>query len=89
MTKHGETTVRIAEFKARLSHYLRGVRRGNPLTLLDRDTPVARVLPLPGDAGRLRIRRPSRRPGSVRLPRPVRKRTDSLAALRKERDDRR
>ena len=38
-------TVRIAELKARLSEYLRAVRRGRTLTVLDRDRPVARIVP--------------------------------------------
>jgi antitoxin (DNA-binding transcriptional repressor) of toxin-antitoxin stability system len=31
---------RIAELKARLSEYLRSVRRGETVTILDRDTPL-------------------------------------------------
>jgi prevent-host-death family protein len=37
--------VRIAELKARLSEHLRSVRKGRTLTVLDRDTPVARIVP--------------------------------------------
>ena len=33
--------VRIAELKARLSEYLRAVRRGETIAVLDRETPVA------------------------------------------------
>ena len=77
--------VRIAEFKARLSEYLRGVRQGHPLTLLDRDTPVARVLPYRAGAGRLIIRRPTREAKEVRLPPPVRGKINSLQALLEER----
>lgn len=44
-------TVRIAELKARLSQYLRRVRRGHPITILDRDTPIARIVPYDGEAG--------------------------------------
>jgi prevent-host-death family protein len=49
--------VRIAELKARLSEYLRTVRRGETVTVLDRDTPVARIVPIhqPG----LRVRKPA------------------------------
>ena len=32
-------TVRIAELKARLSEYLRAVRRGETIAVLDRETP--------------------------------------------------
>ena len=35
----------VAEFKARLSEHLRYVRRGHVVTVLDRDTPIVRVVP--------------------------------------------
>jgi len=38
------TNVRIADLKARLSEYLRRVRRGDVLTVLDRKTPIARIV---------------------------------------------
>jgi prevent-host-death family protein len=38
--------VRIAELKARLSENLRAVRRGETVTVMDRDTPVARLVPI-------------------------------------------
>ncbi|MGH7695557.1 MAG: type II toxin-antitoxin system Phd/YefM family antitoxin, partial [Gemmatimonadaceae bacterium] len=44
-------TVRIADLKARLSEHLRYVRRGNVLTILDRDTPVAKVVPIDEGSG--------------------------------------
>lgn len=37
--------VRIAELKSRLSEHLRAVRRGHSLTVMDRSTPVARIVP--------------------------------------------
>ena len=37
--------VGIAELKARLSEHLRVVRNGGTLTVLDRDTPLARIVP--------------------------------------------
>ena len=36
-------SVGIAELKARLSEHLKSVRRGRTLTVLDRETPVART----------------------------------------------
>jgi len=39
------SNVRIADLKARLSEHLRAVRRGRSLTVLDRDTPIARIVP--------------------------------------------
>jgi antitoxin (DNA-binding transcriptional repressor) of toxin-antitoxin stability system len=41
--------VRIAELKAHLSEHLRAVRRGEILTVLDRDTPIARISPVGGE----------------------------------------
>jgi prevent-host-death family protein len=85
MKMKNDRNVQIAEFKARLSHYLRGVRRGNSITVVSRDTPVARVVPCPGNSGRLSVRGPTRNAKAVRIPPPLRKRIDSLAALLEER----
>ena len=38
--------VRIADLKARLSEHLRSVRNGGTLTVLDRYTPIARIVPI-------------------------------------------
>ena len=46
MTTCGHRTVRIAELKARLSEYLRAVRRGETIAVMDRDTPVAQIVPI-------------------------------------------
>jgi prevent-host-death family protein len=51
--------VRIAELKARLSEYLRAVRRGETLAVLDRDTPIAQIIPI-RERSVLRVRRPAR-----------------------------
>ena len=39
--------VKISELKAHLSEHLRHVRRGHTITVMDRDTPVAQITPLP------------------------------------------
>jgi prevent-host-death family protein len=39
------TTVKIADLKNNLSRHLAHVRQGGELTVLDRDTPVARIVP--------------------------------------------
>jgi prevent-host-death family protein len=49
---------RIAELKAHLSEYLHAVRRGETITVLDRTTPVARIVPV-READSLRIRKPA------------------------------
>ena len=80
-------TVRIAELKARLSEHLRYVRRGHVLTILDRDTPIARVVPM-GGADALRVREPARRVRKlqdVSLPAPVRVDVDVVDLLLEER----
>ena len=78
------TSVRIAELKSRLSEHLRAVRKGRTLTVLDRDTPVARIVPYAAET--IEVRRATRRLRDVRLPPPPAAPTDSLAILL---DDRR
>ena len=51
--------VRIAELKARLSEYLRAVRRGEWITVIDRETPVAKIVPVPRDGPELRVGKPA------------------------------
>jgi prevent-host-death family protein len=51
-------TVRIADLKARLSEYLRGVRAGQSLTVMDRDTPIAQIVPIDSSKPRLVSRKP-------------------------------
>jgi prevent-host-death family protein len=76
--------VGIADLKARLSEHLRSVRNGGTLTVLDRDTPIARIVPYAAQP--LEIRRAKRRVRELKLPPKPSKRTDSLAILL---DDRR
>ncbi len=79
--------VRLAELKAHLSEHLRRVRGGRTLTVLDRDTPVARIVPYRAET-QLEIRRATRTPGDLRLPRRRSRRTDSLAVLLEDRASR-
>jgi len=58
-------SVGIAELKSRLSEHLRGVRRGEPLTVLDRNTPVATIVPYEAGPAALVVRRPL--PGAPQL----------------------
>jgi prevent-host-death family protein len=76
--------VGIADLKARLSEHLRAVRRGRTLTVLDRDTPVARIVPYATDP--IEVRRATRRLRDLELPPPPSRPTDSLTVLL---DDRR
>jgi prevent-host-death family protein len=85
-------TVRIADLKAHLSEHLRRVREGQSLTVLHRDTPVARLVPYLPATQMLTIRRPSAgSPGlhGVRLPPPLPRRVDVVAVLLEERQSKR
>lgn len=81
-------TVRIAELKARLSGYLREVRSGRSVTVLDRDTPIARIVPYAPDAASLIVHKPPPNvppPGRVKLPPSLPIKGDIVALLMKER----
>lgn len=68
-------SVRIAELKARLSGYLREVRKGRSVTVLDRETPIARIVPYAAEGMTLVVRQPrpnAPHPGRVKLPPPLR-----------------
>jgi len=86
MKTNGEPTVKIAAFKARLSHYLRMVRRGETVILLDRETPIAKVEPVRREW--LPSRQPTLAARDVKLPPPLRARVDSLRILQELRRDR-
>lgn len=80
--------VRVAELKARLSEYLRRVRRGHRITVLDRDTPVACLEPVAPGPELLVVRRPvpgAPRPGDLPLPPPLPLAVDVMQLLADER----
>jgi len=80
--------VQVAELKARLSAYLHRVRRGHTVTVLDRQTPIARIVPFVSDATSLSVRRPladSPALPRVPLPPPLRTDADIVALLLEER----
>ena len=75
----------IAALKSRLSEYLRAVRRGETIAVLDRQTPVAQIV-----SGRtaLRIRKPAPgtpAPNRVPLPKPIELNVDIVDLLLEER----
>lgn len=78
--------VGIADLKARLSEHLRAVRKGRTVTVLDRATPVARIVPYAAEP--LEVRRATRRLRDLALPLPPAAPTDSLAVLLDDRRDR-
>jgi len=77
------TSIGIAELKARLSEHLRSVKKGRTITVLDRNTPVARIVPYAAEP--LEIRRATRRPRDLALPPPPAAPTDSLSVLLEDR----
>jgi prevent-host-death family protein len=80
--------VRIAELKARLSEHVREVRRGESYAVMDRETPVARLIPYGAESEGLRIRRPRGRYPSLQrvpLPPPARIKGDAVALLLEDR----
>jgi prevent-host-death family protein len=79
--------VRIAELKSRLSEYIRAVRNGETISVLDRETPVAQIVPV-RERVALRIRRPAPGtppPNRVRLPKPLKLDIDIVDLLLEER----
>lgn len=82
------TGVRVADLKSRLSEHLRKVRAGRTVTVLDRSTPIARIVPYEEQSSSLTVRSPL--PGApslkqVPLPPPLRLRRDIVALLLEER----
>jgi len=79
--------VRISELKAKLSEYLRAVRRGETIAVFDRETPVAQIVPVRAQYA-LRIRKPA--PGTpslnrIPLPKPAKLPIDVVQLLLEER----
>lgn len=80
--------VRVADLKSRLSEHLRKVRAGRSLTILDRDTPIARIVPWEKGDSRFKVRSPLAGAPTlqrVRLPAPLRIRGDIVKLLLEER----
>ncbi len=80
--------VGIADLKARLSEHLRYVRAGRSITVLDRATAIAELVPVGQGGPGLTVRSPVGRKGgfaSVVLPPPLKLRSDPLDLLKLER----
>jgi prevent-host-death family protein len=84
-------SVRVADLKAHLSEHLRSVRRGHPITVMDRDTPIAQILPFRAEPANLAVRQPKPgivKPKDFRLPEPLALRGDVVALLLADRRER-
>lgn len=86
-------SAQVAELKARLSHFLRLVRKGEEVVVLDRRQPIAKLVRFSADDHiRLAIRRAEKDPALLAKLRfePLRdKRIDSLSFLLEERQNHR
>jgi len=80
--------VKISELKAHLSEYLRHVRKGHTVEVLDRETPVARLVPFEERASGLVVRPAQGRMKDLKLPPPLKTKIDIVALLREDRDTR-
>lgn len=79
--------VGIAELKSRLSEYLRAVRRGETISVLDRETAVAHIVPV-RDNTALRVTKPTPgapAPNRVALPKPLALKLGVVELLMEER----
>lgn len=83
--------VGIADLKTHLSQHLREVRSGATLTVLDRNTPVARLVPIDDDDDLVVTRPAADAPpvGRIRLPPRAKIRVDVVSLLLKDRQRRR
>jgi prevent-host-death family protein len=80
--------VRVTDLRRRLGHHLRNVQGGEPITVLHRSTPIARIIPYEEEGASLTVRHPL--PGvlslkQISLPPPLRLRRDLVALLLEER----
>jgi antitoxin (DNA-binding transcriptional repressor) of toxin-antitoxin stability system len=84
-------SVRVADLKGHLSEHLRTVRRGHSLTVMDRDTPIAQILPYRTGPASLLVRQPepgAGKPKDFRLPKALRLHRDVVALLLADRNER-
>ena len=81
-------TIGIADLKARLSEHLRSVRAGQVLTILDRRTPVARIVPLQDQESDLVVHSSEAPLQDLPLPPPMETGVDVVDELLEERADR-
>jgi prevent-host-death family protein len=79
--------VKIAELKSHLSEYLRVVRGGQTIAILDRETPIAQIVPIRERAAlRVCTPLPGVPPvGRVPLPKPLKIERDIVELLLEER----
>jgi prevent-host-death family protein len=82
--------VKISELKAKLSAYLRNVRNGETVLVMDRTTPIAKLTPIEPPEDEVVIVGPSGPTPALKKLKPVRlrKKVDIVELLREGRDQR-
>jgi prevent-host-death family protein len=80
--------VKISELKAHLSEHLRRVRRGATIEVLDRDRPIANIVPVDEGEGMVIVRPARGKLRDLKLPPPLKPEVDVVALLREDRDAR-
>ena len=82
--------VRIAELKSKLSEFIHVVQRGETISVLHRETPVAQIIPV-REKATLQIRKPvtGKPPHRVPLPKPLGNSIDIVNLLLEERQNHR
>jgi len=83
--------VLISELKSHLSEHLRSVQAGEPLIVMDRKTPIAKIVPYDAEPMGVVIREP--KPGAplvrdLPMPPPIEPKIDVLKLLDEMRADR-
>lgn len=82
----------VAELKARLSEYLRAVKKGHEVTIYDRDQPIARVVPYAATSHGLTVREPLASYGTlgaIPMPEPIDLPIDPVDVLLEDRNSER
>lgn len=80
--------VGVADLKAKLSEHLRAVKRGEEVTVYDRNEPIARIVPFT-TRGALIVREPTHAYKSfrdIKLPAPVKLDVDPVELLLQDRN---
>jgi prevent-host-death family protein len=80
--------VKISELKNHLSAYLRHVRRGHTVEVLDRETLIAAIVPVETTRSGIKYRPAKGRLQDVEVPPPLDPPVDVVALLREDRDAR-
>ncbi len=81
-------SVKIADLKANLSAWLRRVKRGESVTVFDREMPVAQIVPIERARSPLQVRRARAPLVDFEPPRPLRIKSDIVSLLLEERGER-